>query len=89
MPCTAHYQVQIQGRAITAVLYPDDATYAGKMLRLKQQYFLVAATLQDILAGYRDTGRPMAELHSMITIQVCFLCAYAYLIERTVLTSSA
>lgn len=63
-------QVQIQGRAITAVLYPDDATYAGKMLRLKQQYFLVAATLQDILAGYRDTGRPMAELHSMITIQL-------------------
>jgi glycogen phosphorylase len=34
---------------ITMVLYPNDASESGKELRLKQQYFLVSATLQDVL----------------------------------------
>lgn len=34
---------------ITRVLYPNDNNYEGKELRLKQQYFLVSATLQDII----------------------------------------
>ena len=34
---------------ITKVLYPNDNNYEGKELRLKQQYFLVCATLQDII----------------------------------------
>ncbi|MBT8077168.1 MAG: glycogen/starch/alpha-glucan phosphorylase [Gammaproteobacteria bacterium] len=34
---------------ITMVLYPDDATYDGQVLRLKQQYFLASASLQDML----------------------------------------
>lgn len=34
---------------ITMVLYPNDSSESGKELRLKQQYFLVSATLQDIL----------------------------------------
>ncbi|MFZ2653983.1 MAG: glycogen/starch/alpha-glucan phosphorylase [Victivallales bacterium] len=40
---------------ITKVLYPNDNNYGGKELRLKQQYFLVSATLQDII--YRDKGQ--------------------------------
>jgi len=37
---------------ITKVLYPDDSTAVGHELRLKQQYFLVCASLQDILVHY-------------------------------------
>ena len=40
---------------ITMVLYPNDASESGKVLRLKQQYFLASASLQDVLA--RWTGR--------------------------------
>jgi starch phosphorylase len=38
--------------AINWVLYPDDSTHAGRELRLKQEYFLVSATLQDIIAHH-------------------------------------
>lgn len=37
---------------ISKVLYPEDSTMQGKELRLKQEYFFVAATLQDILRRY-------------------------------------
>lgn len=37
---------------ITMVLYPNDASENGKELRLKQQYFLVSASLQDVLASW-------------------------------------
>jgi glycogen phosphorylase len=37
---------------ISAVLYPNDATEDGKLLRLKQQYFFVSASLQDALARH-------------------------------------
>jgi starch phosphorylase len=38
---------------ITRVLYPNDSTQAGKILRLKQEYFLSSATLQDIIRRYK------------------------------------
>ncbi|KAL1285244.1 Glycogen phosphorylase [Trichinella pseudospiralis] len=38
---------------ITRVLYPNDNCFEGRELRLKQEYFLVAATLQDIIRRYR------------------------------------
>jgi starch phosphorylase len=37
---------------ISAVLYPNDATEYGKELRLKQQYFFVSASMQDVLSRY-------------------------------------
>lgn len=39
---------------ITMVLYPNDASENGKELRLKQQYFLVSASLQDVLAEWTE-----------------------------------
>ena len=40
---------KINAEQISMVLYPNDSSENGKELRLKQQYFLVSATLQDIL----------------------------------------
>jgi len=37
---------------ITMVLYPNDASESGQQLRLRQQYFLVSASLQDVLADW-------------------------------------
>lgn len=41
-----------EAEQITMVLYPNDASENGKALRLKQQYFLASASLQDILAAW-------------------------------------
>ena len=42
-----------QAEDITKFLYPNDTRREGKQLRVKQQYVLVSATMQDILRGYR------------------------------------
>ena len=41
---------------ISAVLYPNDDGMAGKKLRLKQQYFFVSASLQDMLRRFKQSG---------------------------------
>ena len=46
-----------RAETISAVLYPDDRTYQGKELRLKQQFFMVSATLQDIIRRYLVTHK--------------------------------
>lgn len=43
-----------QAETITQVLYPNDSTWQGKELRLKQQYFFTCAALQDILRRFRS-----------------------------------
>lgn len=45
-------QQKNDAEAISAVLYPNDDTDAGKRLRLKQQYFFSSASLQTIFAAY-------------------------------------
>ena len=55
---------------ITRVLYPNDTTEAGKKLRLKQQYFLSSASLQDILFRYKRENRPMDRFAEHVTIQL-------------------
>lgn len=44
-----------QAENITRVLYPNDNFFQGKELRLKQEYFMVAATLQDIVRRYQSS----------------------------------
>ncbi|XP_047967334.1 alpha-glucan phosphorylase, H isozyme-like [Salvia hispanica] len=43
-----------RAQQICAVLYPGDATEDGKLLRLKQQYFLCSASLQDIITRFKE-----------------------------------
>ena len=56
---------------ITRVLYPNDTTWEGKRLRIKQQYFLSSASLQDILHAARTYGHhSYSELPQYIAIQL-------------------
>jgi starch phosphorylase len=53
---------------ISRVLYPNDQQPAGKELRLKQEYFLVSATLQDVLSRHLRYHADLYNLHE----QACF-----------------
>lgn len=55
---------------ITKVLYPDDSTALGHELRFKQQYFLVCASLQDILGHYLQSHSDLDSLPDKIAIQL-------------------
>ena len=47
---------------ITDVLYPNDNTMVGKILRLRQQYFMVSASLQDIVRKFKKSGKDLRAL---------------------------
>ncbi|MFN8901661.1 MAG: glycogen/starch/alpha-glucan phosphorylase, partial [Lysobacteraceae bacterium] len=53
---------QLAADTLNWVLYPDDSTEAGRTLRLKQEAFLVSASLQDLIARHLAEGRPLADL---------------------------
>ncbi len=55
---------------ISEFLYPDDSYYEGKILRLKQQYFLVSAGLQSILHRYKKRNNPLEQLSNHVVIQI-------------------
>lgn len=55
---------------IGKVLYPNDSNDAGKILRLKQQYFFVSASLQDIVRNYKKTHDNFDEFASLHAIQL-------------------
>jgi starch phosphorylase len=52
---------RVHSEAISRVLYPSDDTDAGKELRLRQEYFFVAASLQDIVSRHLDDLDRLAE----------------------------
>ncbi|WP_027415684.1 glycogen/starch/alpha-glucan phosphorylase [Aneurinibacillus terranovensis] len=56
---------------ISEFLYPDDSFYEGKILRLKQQYFLVSAGLQSIIRSYKKTlGGSLCRFHEKVAIHI-------------------
>ena len=56
---------------ISKVLYPNDNSYEGKILRLKQQYFFSSASLQDIIRRYKmKYGTDFSHFAEMTTIQL-------------------
>ena len=55
---------------ISQVLYPNDSNDAGKMLRLKQEYFLVSAGLQDIVRKCKKNKINIKDIHEKIAIHI-------------------
>ena len=72
---TGDYMKAVEARqraeTITSVLYPSDSTHVGKELRLKQQYFFVAATIQDVIRRFKMLpGWTWAEFANKNAIQL-------------------
>ncbi|WKD57419.1 Maltodextrin phosphorylase [Corynebacterium capitovis DSM 44611] len=56
---------------LTRVLYPNDSTYAGKVLRVRQQYFFVSASLQEMIDNYvAQHGDDLRDFHRFNSIQL-------------------
>ena len=69
-----HYHKAIEqenlAKTITEVLYPNDNHYAGKELRLKQQYFFVSASLQTLLERFKRNNSDIHDLPEKVVIQM-------------------
>jgi starch phosphorylase len=61
---------KILAENLTRVLYPDDATSAGRHLRFLQEYFLVACSLADIARRFRLAGGQWPQLPDLVAIQL-------------------
>ena len=57
-------------RNIVEVLYPNDNHYAGKELRLKQQYFFISASVQEAVAKYMRKHEDIRKFHEKVTFQL-------------------
>ncbi len=57
-------------RNIVEVLYPNDNHYAGKELRLKQQYFFISASVQEAVAKYMKKHDDIEKFHEKVTFQL-------------------
>ena len=57
-------------RNLVEVLYPNDNHYAGKELRLKQQYFFISASVQRAVAKYMKTHDDIHRFHEKVTFQL-------------------
>lgn len=54
---------------ISRVLYPNDKVFVGQELRLKQEFFLVSASMQDLLRRFRKTNSDWRKLPEKVAIQ--------------------
>lgn len=57
-------------RTIVEVLYPNDNHYAGKELRLKQQYFFISASIQTALNKFKAANEDLHDLPKKVTFQL-------------------
>ena len=57
-------------RNIVEVLYPNDNHYAGKELRLKQQYFFISASVQAAVAKYKKNHSDIRKFYEKATFQL-------------------
>jgi len=63
-------QSKVSSETISKVLYPPDHNYAGQELRLKQQYFFVAATFQDIMRRYKKKQNSFDKFTDLVAVQL-------------------
>ena len=57
-------------KTIVEVLYPNDNHYAGKELRLKQQYFFISASVQRAVKKYKEKHDDIRKLHEKVVFQL-------------------
>ncbi len=60
----------VQSETISKVLYPNDGTDAGKILRLKQQFFFVSASLHDMVRNLEKCNVPLEEFPNRYQVQL-------------------
>ena len=60
----------VSSETISKVLYPNDGTDQGKTLRLKQQFFFVSASLQDMLNSLKRRGIPIENFAKHYQVQL-------------------
>jgi len=61
---------KIASETISKVLYPSDAIFAGRELRLVQEYFLVACAMRDIVRRFEQNHQSFQEFASKVAIQL-------------------
>lgn len=66
----AAMEKQNQSENVSRVLYPDDSTYVGRELRLRQEYFLVSASVQDILHRHKWEYKSLDNLADKVAIHL-------------------
>ena len=57
-------------KTLVEVLYPNDNHYAGKELRLKQQYFFISASVQRAILKYKENHDDIRKLHEKVAFQM-------------------
>ncbi|CAH2808021.1 MAG: Glycogen phosphorylase (EC [uncultured Caballeronia sp.] len=55
---------------VSRLLYPDDSTQAGRELRLRQEYFFVSATMQDLIRRYQRTHTHFGRLAEKVAVHL-------------------
>ena len=60
----------VTSETISKVLYPNDGTDAGRELRLKQQFFFVSCSLQDMIRNLEKCGVPIEEFPNRYQVQL-------------------
>ena len=74
-PCSeADYVLAMEYRrsieSISEILYPDDSRYEGRVLRLKQQYFMVSAGMQSIVRRFKLKHGNLHDFHEKISLHI-------------------
>ncbi len=62
------YKDSVEG--ISEFLYPNDSQVEGRVLRLKQEYFLVSANTQSIIRSFKKKQLPLNQLHDKVAIHI-------------------
>ncbi len=63
-------QAKVQAENLTKVLYPNDNFFVGKELRLRQEYFFVSCSMQDIIRRFKVDNQDLKNLPEKVFIQM-------------------
>lgn len=64
------FKYKKETESVSEFLYPDDTHDEGKILRLKQQYFLVSASLKAIVQSFKKKNKSLLDFHQYVSIHI-------------------